>query len=75
MSLLKPSSAFLTSSFLPRVKRLSLADLRRVHPITGWPLATTLPPPSVPRAGILAPLLGKAVSEFPSSNKRCDSVP
>jgi hypothetical protein len=44
-----------------------LADLRLVQPITGWHLTTTLPPPSVPRAGILAPLTGKAVSEFPSS--------
>jgi hypothetical protein len=67
MPLLKPSSAFLNTSILPLVKRLSLADLRLVHPITGWPWATTLPPPSVPRAGILAPLSGQAVSEFPSS--------
>ncbi len=55
MPLLKPSSAFLTPSILPLVKRLSLADLRHVHPITGWPLAITLPPTSVPRAGMLAP--------------------
>jgi len=55
MSLLQPSSAFLTSSILPLVKRLSLADLRLVHAITAWRLATTLPPPSVPHAGILAP--------------------
>jgi hypothetical protein len=65
MSLLKSSSAFLTVSILPLVKCLSLADLRPVHPITGWHLATTLPPPSVPHAGILASLAGKAVSEFP----------
>ena len=65
MPLLKPSSAFLTASIVPLVKRLSLADLRHVHPITGWRWATTLPPPSVPRAGILAPLVGQAVSEFP----------
>ncbi len=68
MPLLKPSSAFLNTSILPLVKRLSLADLRLVHPITGWPWATTLPPPSVPRASILAPRSpGQAVSEFPSS--------
>jgi hypothetical protein len=65
MPLLEPSSAFLNPSLLPLVKRLSLADLRHVHPITGWHWATTLPPPSVPRAGILAPLSGEAVSEFP----------
>jgi hypothetical protein len=40
--LLKPSSAFLTPSILPLVKRLSLTDIRRVHPITGWHLAITL---------------------------------
>jgi hypothetical protein len=55
MSLLQPSSAFLTSSLVPLVKRLSLANLRLVQPITDWRLATTLPPPSVPRAGMLAP--------------------
>src|SRR5438105_578165 len=55
MPLLQPSSAFLTPSIVPLVKRLSLADLHRVHAITAWRLATTLPPPSVPRAGILAP--------------------
>ena len=55
MPLLGPSSAFLTSSILPLVKRLSLANLHRVSPITGERWATTLPPPSVPRAGILAP--------------------
>ena len=33
---------------------LFLADLRLVHPITGWHLATTPPPPSVLHAGILA---------------------
>jgi hypothetical protein len=36
MPLLKPSSAFLNTSLVPLVKRLSLADLRLVHPITGW---------------------------------------
>jgi hypothetical protein len=68
MSLLQPSSAFLTSSIVPLVKRLSLADPHRVHAITAWHLAITLPPPSVPRAGILAPRSpGETVSEFPSS--------
>ncbi len=66
MPLLKPSSAFLNTSILPLVKRLSLADLRLVHPITGWPWATTLPPPSVPRASILAPRCRV---------KRCQSSP
>ena len=55
MPLLKSSSAFLTSSLVPLVKRLSLADLHHVSPITGELWATTLPPPSVPRASILAP--------------------
>jgi hypothetical protein len=65
MPLLKSSSAFLTSSLAPLVKRLSLANLHHVSPIAGELWATTLPPPSVPRAGILAPLAGRAVSEFP----------
>ncbi len=34
MSLLKPSSAFLTTSLVPLVKRLSLANLHPVSPIT-----------------------------------------
>ena len=55
MPLLKPSSAFLNASIIPLVKRLSLANLHHVFPITGEHWATTLPPPSVPRAGILAP--------------------
>lgn len=42
-----------------------LAVLRPVQPITGWPLTTTLPPPSLPHAGILASLSGMAVGEFP----------
>src|SRR5512135_3449359 len=58
MPLLKPSSAFLNTSIVPLVKRLSLADLHHVHAITAWRLTTTLPPSSVPRAGILAPLFG-----------------
>jgi hypothetical protein len=47
-----------------------LADLRPVQPITGWPLTTTLPPPSVLNAGILASLLGQAVLEFLSSKEK-----
>ena len=35
MPLPQPSSAFLTSSILPLVKRLSLANLHHVSPITG----------------------------------------
>ena len=35
--------------------RLTLADLHHVQAITAWHWATTPPPPSVPRAGILAP--------------------
>jgi hypothetical protein len=66
MSLLQPSSAFLTSSIVPLVKRLSLADLHPVHAITAWHLAITLPPPSVPRASILAPRFRV---------KRCQSSP
>jgi hypothetical protein len=42
-----------------------LAVLRRVHPITGWHLATTLPPPSVLHAGILASR--SRVKQFQSS--------
>ncbi len=55
MPLLGPSSALLTSSLVPLVKRLSLANLHHVSPISGERWATTLLPPSVPRAGILAP--------------------
>ncbi len=66
MSLLGPSSAFLISSILPLVKCLSLANLHPVSPITGERWATTLPPPSVPRAGILAPRCRV---------KRCQSSP
>src|SRR5205823_1620158 len=53
--LLEPSSAFLNSSLFPLVTRLSLANLHHVSAITAERWATTLPPPSVPRAGILAP--------------------
>ena len=45
----------------------SLADLHLVFPITEKRLVNTPPPPSVPPAGILASLSGKAMSEFPSS--------
>jgi hypothetical protein len=55
MSLLRPSSAFLTTSIVPLVKRLSLANLHPVFPITEKRSITTSPPPSVPRAGMLAP--------------------
>jgi hypothetical protein len=44
-----------------------LAVLRLVHPITGWHLATMLPPPSFLHASIFASLMGEAVSEFLSS--------
>ncbi len=73
--LLEPSSAFLTVSILPLVKRLSLANLHLVFPITGKHSITTSPPPSVPRAGIFAPLSGEAVSEFPSSVWTCSRDP
>jgi hypothetical protein len=43
------------SILVPLVKRLSLANLHHVSPITAEHSATTLPPPSVPRAGMLAP--------------------
>ncbi len=65
MSLLQPSSAFLTSSLVPLVKRLSLANLRLVQPITDWHLATMLPPPSVLRAGMLAPVTGQGGVRVP----------
>jgi hypothetical protein len=55
MPLLQPSSAFLTASLVPLVKRLSLANLHPVFPITGKRSVTTSPPPSVPRAGMFAP--------------------
>jgi hypothetical protein len=35
-----------------------LADLHPVHPITGWPLITMPPRPSVLHAGIFASLMG-----------------
>lgn len=52
-----------------------LADLRRVQPITDWPLATTPPPPSVLHAGIFASLSGLAVSEFLDSKRKCSRDP
>ena len=61
------------SDLLPSVA--FLADLHPVQAITAWYLITMPPPPSVPRAGILAPLAGKAVSEFPNSKWKCSSNP
>ncbi|GHO80116.1 hypothetical protein KSD_78870 [Ktedonobacter sp. SOSP1-85] len=61
MPLLQPSSAFLTASILPLVKRLSLADLHHVLAITAWRSVTMPPPPSLPHASILASLSSKAV--------------
>jgi hypothetical protein len=52
--LLLPSFAFLNTSILPRVKRLSLADLHLVHAVTAWHLITTPPLLALPHAGILA---------------------
>ena len=43
-------------SLLPSVA--FLAVLRHVQPITGWHLATMLPPPSVLHAGMFASLVG-----------------
>ena len=53
----------------------SPGSLHPVLPITARRLATMLPRPSVPRAGIFAPLTGQAVSEFPSSSRRCVVAP
>ena len=47
-----------------------LADLHPVRAITARLSITTLPPPSVLRAGIFAPLSGEAVSEFLSSKEQ-----
>ena len=53
-----------------------LADLHRVRAITARHLITTLPPPSVLRAGIFAPRSsGQAVAEFPSSARKCTRNP
>ena len=49
-----PSSAFSTKSVNQQFSQLTLADLHRVSPITDDRLATTLPPPSLPYAGIFA---------------------
>jgi hypothetical protein len=49
--------------------------LHRVRPITARRLATMLPLPSVPRAGIFASLAGNVVSEFPDSTSRCVIAP
>jgi len=61
-----PSSAFLPSSVCFAFLGLTLADLHPVRPMTGRPLATTPPPPSLPHAGILA---------SPRGVKRCESSP
>jgi len=50
-----PSSAFLSASVCSPFYRLPLADLHPVRAITARPLATTPPPPSRPRAGIVVP--------------------
>ncbi len=50
-------------SLLPSVA--FLAVLRRVQPITGWPLATMLPPPSVLHAGIFASPWAKQYQSSP----------
>jgi hypothetical protein len=50
-------------------------SLHPVRPITARHLATMLPLPSVPHAGIFASLSGSAVSEFPHSNWRCVIAP
>ena len=49
----KQRRAFL-SPYVPLRHCCSLADLRPVHPITGYHLATTPPPPSTTSAGIFA---------------------
>jgi hypothetical protein len=64
----------LTASILPLVKRLSLADLHHVLAITAWRSVTTPPPSSVPRAGILAPLSGEAISESPVPCERVVAI-
>ena len=50
-----PSSAFRSLSVCLPLDWLALADLHPVSAITVERLATTPPPPSVPRAGIFAP--------------------
>lgn len=57
------------------VRMASPGSLRPVLPITVRCLATMLPRPSVPRARIFAPRQGQAVSEFPSSSRRCGIAP
>ena len=61
-----PSSAFHSVSVCLPLDWLTLADLHRVSTITAERLATTSPPPSIPRAGIFAPH---------SWAKRCGSSP
>src|SRR5260221_8244079 len=59
--LLFPSFAFSGASISSLLKLLSLADLHHVLAITARHSATMPPPPSLPHAGILASLSGKAV--------------
>ena len=71
-----PSSAFLAASVDEHFVQLTLADLHPVPTLTAGRLATTLPPPSRPRAGIFAPHnVGNAAWEFPSSTAGAESVP
>jgi len=61
-----PTSAFLPSSICSAFQGRPLAGLHLVRPMTGRPLATTPPPPSLPHAGMLA---------SPRGAKRCESSP
>src|SRR5215468_6636730 len=65
------SSAFLSTSVGFPFDRLTLTDLHHVLAITARRWATTLPPSSIPYAGIFAsPHMGCTVLEFPSSVRR-----
>jgi len=65
------SSAFLSASVGFPFDRLTLTDLHNVLAITARRWATTLPPSSIPYAGIFAsPHMGCTVLEFPSSVRR-----
>ena len=65
------SSAFLSPSVRFPFDRLTLTDLHHVLAITARRWATTLPPSSIPYAGIFAsPHMGYTVLEFPSSVRR-----
>ena len=70
-SLTGPSSAFLSTPVRFPFNRLTLTDLHHVLAITARRWATTLPPSSIPYAGIFAsPHMGYTVLEFPSSARR-----